>query len=73
MSRTKNEIKMEKDIRNIVNSLNSIKRVKGKAKLLKECNYYLEHCNGWNPLVEESLTKMHKKLVHDYTNLIRVA
>lgn len=27
MSRTKNEIKMEKDIRNNVNSLNSIKRV----------------------------------------------
>lgn len=64
---------MEKDVRNILNSLRSMKRIKGKAKLLNECNYYLKNCSGWNPLVEEELVKRHKKLVHDYSNLIRPA
>jgi hypothetical protein len=64
---------MERDIRIISNSLRSMKRVKGKAKLIEECNRYLSNCGGWNPLIEEELIKIHKRLVHDYTNLIRIA
>ncbi len=63
---TDKEIKMQKDVIKIREKLNEIKRLRGKADLIKDCDSYLSKCSGWNPLLEEALIKRHKDILKKY-------
>lgn len=68
---TRLEIKMQKDIRGILEILNQMKRIRGKAAIIKDCKRYLEHCSGWNPLIEEELVKSHTKIVESFNKFMK--
>ncbi len=69
---TAKEIKMENDVRKIHTYLSeNKKKVAGKADLMKDCSHYLTHCGGWNPLVEDELVKIHKKITQKYKILFK--